>query len=50
MLHCIGGVLEEWHAEFHYLFGALCGARGTLELTAYSLVGNKIEELIGIIG
>ena len=43
----IWGVFEEGHGQFLNLLWALDGGGGTLEETAYSLVGNRIEELIG---
>ena len=42
-------MFEEGHGEFLNFLGALDGEGGTLEETAYSLVGNRIEELMVVI-
>ena len=45
----IWSVFEEGHGEFLNFLGALSEGEGTLEETAYSLVGNRIEELMVVI-
>ena len=46
MCYNISSVFEQWHTEFLNLLGALDSKKETLEQTVYSLVGNRIEELI----